>query len=128
MASQAEIPQVISASSPEKGAGHQAEDNPAPRLYTKGEAAALLRCTVSWLEKRAAKRLIPFTMLGGAYRFSDEHLAEIIRLNEQRPVAMDKSAPSGSKPRRRSRRTPPAQPSRAPLLRPRPRPIPDQHG
>jgi hypothetical protein len=55
----------------------------APVVYTKYEAAAILRVKVSWLERRAAARQIPFTLLGGAYRFTPEHLAEIVRLSEQ---------------------------------------------
>ncbi|HET9138779.1 helix-turn-helix domain-containing protein [Actinophytocola sp.] len=51
-------------------------------LYTKYEAAEILRVKVSWLERRAAARQIPFTMLGGTYRFTPEHLAEIVRLSE----------------------------------------------
>ncbi|WP_192809759.1 MerR family transcriptional regulator [Actinomadura rudentiformis] len=53
------------------------------KVYTKEEAAAILRVKVSWLERRAAARQIPFTMLSGAYRFTDTHLAEIVAMNEQ---------------------------------------------
>lgn len=52
-------------------------------LHTKEEAAEILRVRVSWLERRAAARKIPFTMLGGCYMFTDDHLAEIVRLNER---------------------------------------------
>jgi hypothetical protein len=52
-------------------------------LFTKHEAAAILRVKVSWLERRAAARQIPFSLLGGAYRFTHEHLAQIVRLSEQ---------------------------------------------
>lgn len=89
------------------------------RIHTKAEAAEILRVKVSWLERRAAARQIPFTMLGGAYRFTDAHLAEIVRLNEQGAL----SSPATPATRRRQRR-------RAPLptahtqefvpLRPRP--------
>ena len=47
-------------------------------LYTADEAAAILRVTRSWLERRAAARKVPFTMLGGGYRFTVKHLAEIV--------------------------------------------------
>jgi hypothetical protein len=53
------------------------------KIYTKEEAAAILRVKVSWLERRAAARQIPFTMLSGSYRFTDEHLAQIVQMNEQ---------------------------------------------
>lgn len=48
----------------------------------------MLRVKPSWLERRAAARKIPFTMLGGAYHFTAEHLAEIIRINEHLPTVV----------------------------------------
>jgi excisionase family DNA binding protein len=56
-------------------------------VHTLDEAAAILRVRKSWLERQAAARKIPFTMLGGAYRFTNAHLAEIVRMNERIPVA-----------------------------------------
>jgi excisionase family DNA binding protein len=59
---------------------------PAPlMLYTSGEAAAILRVRQSWLERQAATRKIPFAMLGGSYRFTTEHLAQIVRIFEAEP-------------------------------------------
>ena len=55
-------------------------------VHTLDEAAAILRVKASWLERQAAARRIPFTMLGGGYRFTAEHLATIVRQYEQRPV------------------------------------------
>jgi excisionase family DNA binding protein len=89
-------------------------------IYTVAEAAAVLRVKESWLQRQAAARKIPFTMLGGAYRFTAEHLAAIVRINEKSPAG--ETEPSG-----RTRRTPRAReragglPTVAPL-RPRPRP------
>ncbi|MFJ6811104.1 helix-turn-helix domain-containing protein [Streptomyces anulatus] len=57
-----------------------------PRLYVPEEVAAVLGCSVWWVKDRARRRLIPFTRVGRAYRFSDEHLAEIIRMHEERPA------------------------------------------
>ncbi|GID26816.1 helix-turn-helix domain-containing protein [Paractinoplanes brasiliensis] len=56
-----------------------------PQIFTIPEAAQILRVKPSWLEKKAAARRIPFTMLGGAYRFSPEHLQQIILAFEHRP-------------------------------------------
>jgi excisionase family DNA binding protein len=56
-------------------------------VHTLDEAAAILRVRKSWLERQAAARKIPFTMLGGAYRFTDAHLAEIVHMNEKVPSA-----------------------------------------
>ena len=87
----------------------------APDLYTAAEAAEILRVKQSWLERQAAARKIPFTMLGGAYRFTDGHLAAIVQMNEKMP------SPSGS----RSRSPRPRKPTAAVAegvapLRPRP--------
>lgn len=71
------------------------------RIHTKEEAAEILRVKVSWLERRAAARQIPFTMLGGAYRFTDAHLAEIVRLNEQGALSTPAAPASRRRPRRR---------------------------
>src|SRR5690349_19274201 len=56
-------------------------------VYTVDEAAVILRVKPSWLERQAAARRIPFTMLGGSYRFTTEHLIAIIRQFEQLPAA-----------------------------------------
>ena len=47
-------------------------------VHTLDEAAAILRVKPSWLERQAAARKIPFTMLGGSYRFTADHLAAIV--------------------------------------------------
>jgi excisionase family DNA binding protein len=54
-------------------------------VHTIGEAAAILRVKPSWLERQAAARKIPFTMLGGSYRFTSDHLIAIIKQFERRP-------------------------------------------
>jgi excisionase family DNA binding protein len=56
-----------------------------PTLLTAEEAAAALRVRASWLERQAAKRKIPFTMLGGCYRFTADHLAQIVAIFEAIP-------------------------------------------
>jgi hypothetical protein len=58
-----------------------------PVVRTLGEAAGILRVNESWLERQAAARKIPFTMLGGAYHFTDKHLSAIVRLYEHIPSA-----------------------------------------
>lgn len=90
-------------------------------LYTVDEAAAILRVKKSWLERQAAKRKIPFTMLGGAYRFTSDHLTTIVRIHERAPTAGRQVAS-----RRAARRPPPQMPGSLDMkpLRPRPRPGP----
>jgi excisionase family DNA binding protein len=55
-------------------------------LYTTEEAAEILRVKKSWLERQAAARKIPFTMLGRSYRFTSAHLAAIVRMHEEAPA------------------------------------------
>jgi excisionase family DNA binding protein len=66
-----------------------------PALYTTEEAAAVLRVKRSWLERQAAQRKIPFTMLGGAYRFTSAHLAEIVLLYEESPAVRNNTPGRG---------------------------------
>ena len=63
-------------------------------VHTLDEAAVILRVKPSWLERQAAARRIPFTMLGGSYRFTADHLTAIVRQYEKRPVmaSADESA------------------------------------
>jgi excisionase family DNA binding protein len=72
----------------------------APTLYTADEAAGILRVKKSWLERQAAARKIPFTVLGGSYRFTSAHLAEIVRMYEQAPTRQIESRSRGARPRR----------------------------
>ncbi|WUW97371.1 helix-turn-helix domain-containing protein [Streptomyces sp. NBC_01450] len=61
-------------------------DSAFPRLYVPEEVAAVLGCSAWWVKDRARRRLIPFTRVGRAYRFTGGHLAEIIRMHEARPA------------------------------------------
>lgn len=76
-------------------------------LYTTAEAAEILRVRPSWLERQAAARKIPFTMLGGAYRFTPDHLAAIVAMHENPP------APPGQSRGARSRRSADHRPAQA---------------
>ena len=46
----------------------------------------MLRCSEWWVKEQARRRRIPFCWIGGSYLFTDEHITEIIRLFEVRPV------------------------------------------
>jgi hypothetical protein len=74
-----------------------------PRVHTLPEAAAILRVRQSWLERQAAARKIPFTMLGGAYHFTTDHLLTIIRMHEVTPAGHDDAA-GATRPVRRPRK------------------------
>jgi len=62
----------------------------------------MLRCSEWWVKEQARKRCIPFSWIGGSYRFTDEHVAEIIALFEVRPGDTPARAPQ---PRRLARRS-----------------------
>lgn len=89
-------------------------------MHTAEEAARLLKVKRSWLERQAAARKIPFSMLGGSYRFSDRHLAEIVRINEVSPVPPVSDASQPARSLRKSRNGGEPSASVTPL-RPRPR-------
>jgi hypothetical protein len=79
-------------------------------VYDADEASVILRCKPSWLKAKARERKIPFTMIGGGYRWTDAHLAEIIRLGEVMPAV----------PAQRSRRSADPACPQVPLLQARP--------
>ena len=55
-------------------------------FYRPAEVAAMLRCSEWWVKEQARKRRIPFSWIGGSYLFTAEHVAEIVRHFEVRPV------------------------------------------
>jgi hypothetical protein len=61
--------------------------SPLPVLYRPAQIADVIGCSEWWVKEQARRRRIPFTRLGGSYRFTAEHLAEIIRIFEERPLA-----------------------------------------
>lgn len=92
-------------------------------MYTLAEAAQLLRVREGWLERQAAARRIPFTMLGGSYHFTGDHLIQIVRMHESTPAA--EVLPPGPDSRRRPRTARGEAPAGdVTPLRPRPRPGP----
>jgi excisionase family DNA binding protein len=91
-----------------------------PTVYTAEEAALILRVKKSWLERQAAARKIPFTMLGRSYRFTPTHLAAIVRIHEQAPAASASSDGTDTRSRHLSARRRMGDQAPAPL-RPRPR-------
>ncbi|WP_370880831.1 DNA-binding protein [Streptomyces africanus] len=70
--------------------------------------AEALGCSAWWVKDRARRGLIPHTRVGRAYRFTAAHLAEIVRLHEERPKRSVSSASAN-----RAATSPPAAPSRA---------------
>ncbi|MGJ5876647.1 helix-turn-helix domain-containing protein [Streptomyces griseiscabiei] len=100
---------------------------PLPRLYRPEEIAEALGCSAWWVKDRARRGLIPHTRVGRAYRFTAAHLAEIVRLHEERPKRSVSSTPvsraTTSPPAGRTRAARPPEPTTAPTpgrLRARP--------
>jgi excisionase family DNA binding protein len=91
-----------------------------PTLYTAAEAAEILRVKQSWLERQAAARKIPFTLLGGTYRFTANHLAAIVQMYEELPSASGSARGSRLRTQRTRKPVQPASSAAFPL-RPRPR-------
>ncbi|MEV6165948.1 helix-turn-helix domain-containing protein [Streptomyces sp. NPDC052052] len=84
-----------------------------PRLFLPEDVAAVLGCSAWWVKDRARRRLIPFTRVGRAYRFTGDHLAEIIRMHEARPAVPGNRAGAAAVPKMNA--PTPAPPSAAPL-------------
>jgi hypothetical protein len=60
--------------------------------YTAEQAAAKLGKTRNWMMTKARHRLIPHTRVGRTPMWTDEHLAEIVRMGERRPRLAAKPA------------------------------------
>lgn len=70
----------------ERVATHRPIDAKRPDLYRPNEVAKRLRCSEWWIKEQARKRRIPYSWIGGSYRFTEEHIREIIRLFEVAPI------------------------------------------
>lgn len=70
-------------------------------FFEPAEAAALIRCTESWLRDGATRGRFPHACWGkGKIIFTSEHILEIAKLSEILPVSPG-SSHSGSGPQRR---------------------------
>ena len=84
-------------------------------LHRPAEVARILRCSEWWVKEQARKGRIPFSWIGGSYRFTNEHIVEMVRLFERRPVSA--AAPRRETPAPRPGRSENAE--RAPQLKAR---------
>ncbi|GAA0907702.1 hypothetical protein Vau01_014180 [Virgisporangium aurantiacum] len=57
-----------------------------PPLYRPIEVARLLGCSEWWVKEQARKRRIPFSWIGGSYRFTDDHVNAIVEIFEKQPT------------------------------------------
>jgi hypothetical protein len=55
-------------------------------FYRPAEVARMLRCSEWWVKEQARRRRIPYSWIGGSYLFTEEHIAEIVRRFEVRPI------------------------------------------
>jgi hypothetical protein len=83
-----------------------------PILYLPREVARLLKCSEWWVKEQARRRRVPFCWIAGGYRFTPEHVAEIVRLFEHRAAKADVIPVDARKRRLRLVRQPSAQPAR----------------
>ena len=88
-------------------------------LHSAADVAKALRCSEWWVKEQARHRRIPYCWIGGSYRFTDAHLAEIVRLFEVRPT--EQVSPADPPERAAARNTISAHDGHSPvLLRARP--------
>lgn len=73
-----------------------------PLLRNAEQTAARLGGDVkaSWLKERARRRQIPFTLVGGTYHWSEDHITAIIRQFEQAPSRTAETGVAPSRARR----------------------------
>jgi hypothetical protein len=69
-----------------------------PVFHRAADVAEILHCSPWWVKEQARQRRIPFCWIGGSYRFTDEHLAQIARLFEVLPTDPTASAPAPRRP------------------------------
>ncbi len=72
-------------------------------LLSPAEVADALRCSEWWVKEQARRRRIPYAWIGGSYRFTPEHVAEIIKSSEVRPIEVAPPPPAPRAPARRVR-------------------------
>ena len=61
-------------------------------LHTVAETAQILKVRESWLKTKASARLVPCTFVGKHLRFSDDDIAEIMRVGARQPLTRSLSA------------------------------------
>ncbi|CAM4025885.1 Helix-turn-helix domain-containing protein [Kibdelosporangium persicum] len=90
-----------------------------PLYYLPSEVATMLRCSEWWVKEQARKRRIPFSWIGGGYRFTAEHIEQIVALFERRPTDEPATSASAQTHSRRPHASTGAQVTRLTARRPR---------
>lgn len=80
-------------------------------VHTAEEAASIIggSCKSSWLKDQAKSRRIPYTLIGGAYHFTDDHIREILAICEVRPRSGQEPTPRAARSRHAAPPWPPGQ-------------------
>ena len=65
-------------------------------LHTVAETAQILKVRESWLKTKASARLVPCTFVGKHLRFSDDDIAEIMRVGARQPVTRRRRSASNN--------------------------------
>lgn len=75
----------------------------ATRTMSTQDAARNLGVSTKWLSEMAAQRRVPHVLIARRYRFTDNHLAEIIAMFERSPSTgqAEDEAPTLRRPRRK---------------------------
>ncbi|GAA5615858.1 DNA-binding protein [Streptomyces platensis] len=74
-----------------------------PQLYSAADVATALGCSEWWVKEQARRRRIPFIKSGSGYRFTKEHVQEILNILEERPQGTSNQSPENGAARRRVR-------------------------
>lgn len=74
---------------------------PLPPVYLPRDIAKALHCSEWWVKEQARRGRIPFSKVGGSYRFTAEHFAEIMRIFESRPAESGSAATATAPAQRR---------------------------
>ena len=72
-----------------------------PIFYLPREVAQILKCSEWWVKEQARRHRIPFCWIGGGYRFTPAHLAEIARLFEHKATPAEVIAIEAPRGRRK---------------------------
>ena len=57
-----------------------------PLCHKASDVAVMLGCSEWWIKEQARRGRIPYAFIGGAYRFTNEHVTQIVALFEVRPT------------------------------------------
>lgn len=84
---------------------------PLQPLHKPEDLAAMLGRSKWWVCEQCRRGRFPFVKAGGSYRFTDQHIEEILAILEQTPAGLSKNGMT--RPGRPPRRASPSKPTSA---------------